>query len=232
MGPHLAGAVLVAVATLVADTTAPTITCRTPGPKTTGVSVDSSVTVAFSEPLDPASVSGLSMYLLDGSKRVPAVVSLSDDATQMVLDPSAPLRSGFEYVVNVVGGEGAVTDVAGNPLAERARWTFTTNAAPRAEIVSPAPGSVTRDRTPTISFRVRDREGRLPKSGVRTMIDGSDQGFTYKRGTGTLSPRLKAGSHTVLVVVTDAVGVSTTKEWSFRIRRAADGRAAPPRGRR
>lgn len=201
------------------DTTAPTVTGHQPGAGAMGVVVDGSVTVDFSEQLDPGSVSGLSMYLLDGSKRVPAVVSLSDDATQVVLDPSAPLRPGQPYAVHVVGGEGAVLDLAGNPLADRLSWTFTTNAAPVVRVISPAPGSVIRDRTPAIAFRAKDAEGKVSQRQVQVRVDGTSRPFTYRRGTGTLSPRLKRGRHTVLVTVTDAVGVSTTKEWDFRVRR-------------
>ena len=89
--------------------------------------------------------------------------------------------------------------------------------------LSPLPNSTTSDRTPTIKATVTDKETNLQKSNIKFFLDGQAKtGFTYSASTDRLSftpaSALKAGTHTVNIVATDAQGQSTTKSWSFTVK--------------
>ncbi len=105
------------------ETTAPTITGRTPAPGATGVAIGTDVTVTFSEPMKPATITASTVTLrAQGAVTdVPATVSLA--GTTATLDPSASLDPLKVYTVTVAA---SVADTAGNPLGTAATWTFKT----------------------------------------------------------------------------------------------------------
>ena len=108
----------------VADTTPPTVTSRSPVPDATDVSVNSDITVLFSEPLNSLSIDTTSFRLrADGaSSDVPATVSyLGLTAT---LHPSSPLALATDYHVTVAG---SVADLSDNELGSDDVWPFTTS---------------------------------------------------------------------------------------------------------
>jgi subtilisin family serine protease len=81
----------------------------------------------------------------------------------------------------------------------------------------------TRDRTPTISATVRDDETDLTASNISLYVDGRQVAtFDYDQATDELtymSTRLSSTRHMVEVIVQDGQGASTTKAWSFRVKR-------------
>lgn len=95
------------------------------------------------------------------------------------------------------------------------------NSAPSITNLSPAPGSRTRDASPTIRAKVSDRETDLFKSGIKLSLDGKAvTRFSYNSSTGKLfftSKKLKKGKHTVQIKATDAQGRSTTRGFSFTV---------------
>jgi len=111
------------------DTTAPTVTSRTPAPGATGVAVGTSVLATFSEPMAAGTVTGTTVDLRGPSGTAVAATVSYDGATRTVtLDPTAALATNTVYTARVRGGSGGVTDTAGNPLAGDVTWTFTTAA--------------------------------------------------------------------------------------------------------
>ena len=116
------------------DTTAPEIVDRSPRPSVTQVATATPVSITFSEPLDAATVGPATIALSDNqSIPVTASVSLSTDHRTAVLTPSSPLPNQADLRVTVVGGPGGVKDLAGNPLAADATWTFRTIGRPPAQ---------------------------------------------------------------------------------------------------
>lgn len=110
---------------------------------------------------------------------------------------------------------GADPDWGTHPATPPADATGPAIARPR-----PAPGSETRDRTPTVAATVRDAEGGLAKSDVRLYLDGRRRSFSYDPATDRLSRttgRLSHGRHTVRVTAEDAAGNTATRGWSFRV---------------
>jgi hypothetical protein len=111
------------------DTTAPTVSGRTPAPGATNAGVATAVTVTFSEDMDAASITSASVQLRDaGSALVAGVVTYSAAARTATFTPSATLLPSTTYAVTVRGGTGGVRDVAGNVLAANDTWSFTTVA--------------------------------------------------------------------------------------------------------
>jgi hypothetical protein len=110
-----------------ADTTAPTITNRTPAPGAVDVPVDTNVTVTFDEAVDPATIttSTVALRAVEGGTDVPATVSYT--GTTATLDPTAALAPSTEYRVTIAA---SVADPANNQLGTPDTWTFTTAAAP------------------------------------------------------------------------------------------------------
>ena len=110
-----------------ADTTAPTVTARSPSSNATEVSRTGNITATFSEPVN--GVSGTTFVLRTGSGTngsiVAATVTRNGTTNQWILNPNSTLASRTTYRVTVTGGTGAIRDAAGNPLTT-VSWTFTT----------------------------------------------------------------------------------------------------------
>jgi Bacterial Ig-like domain/Bacterial Ig domain len=118
-----------AARTVVVDRTPPTVTARTPAPGANQVPASELITVTFSEPLDPASLSNpedpadVRVALLQGGpgsgSAIPATATLSPDGRVLTLAPVSPLATNFQYAVRLQG----LTDRAGNVLA-LVEWSF------------------------------------------------------------------------------------------------------------
>jgi hypothetical protein len=98
---------------------APSVAGSSPAPGTPGVSWSVQPSLVFSEPIDPASVTPLTVRLLNsgGTAVVQAAGSPAVRGAEVTLVPAAPLRASAGYRIEVVGGPGGVTDLTGLPLA-------------------------------------------------------------------------------------------------------------------
>jgi hypothetical protein len=121
-----------------ADTTAPVMIDRSPVPGAPRVPQGSDIVAAFSEVMDPASVTPSTFRLapVAGGPDVAASVGLSADGRSAVLDPDEPLEPGTAYRATVTTG---VTDLAGNALPAERAWVFTTRVPEQYE---PADGRI------------------------------------------------------------------------------------------
>jgi hypothetical protein len=121
------------------DTTPPTIVNQVPASGASDVSVDTTVSATFSEALDPATVDGAVTLRAVAGGVVPASVSYSSATRMITLTPDDPLAAETEYEMTILGGASGVTDVAGNPLAANAVWSFTSedSTAPPALFEDP-----------------------------------------------------------------------------------------------
>ena len=115
--------------TAAADTTAPTVSGRSPTSGATGVATGTNVTATFSEAV--TGVSGTTFTLEGpGATAVPATVSYDGATKTATLDPNATLAANTTYTARLTSG---ITDLATNPLAPDS-WTFTTGAAPSGPV--------------------------------------------------------------------------------------------------
>lgn len=84
------------------------------------VQPDAVVTVRFSEPVDPATVTDQSFFLRQDQNEVGA--ELSVDGAEATLRPVVPLTRGLTYTARVTR---LIRDPAGNALADSRTWSFT-----------------------------------------------------------------------------------------------------------
>jgi hypothetical protein len=124
--------VTITVTEPVPDSERPTVMAVTPLDGATGVAVAGNVTVTFSEPMDPATVTtaGLGLVRTADALAVPAAVTYDGATRTATLNPGADLAAGTGYTATVTT---AVADLAGNTLATVHTWSFAT-AAPATGI--------------------------------------------------------------------------------------------------
>ena len=127
---------------------APMVAGSSPSPGATDVALDVKPSIAFSEVVDPTSVTALTVRLLDASGAPVAQASGSPSVSgaEVTVVPAAPLHAGTEYRIEVTGGPNGVTDRTGLPLATtwRLEPAFTTAAVAdptRAAIVESRPAA-------------------------------------------------------------------------------------------
>jgi hypothetical protein len=119
-----------AVVPFVPDTTAPTVTARTPAVNATGFSRTSNVTATFSEAVQGVSGSTVTLRNATTGASVATVVSYNATTRVATLNPNATLAARTRYTATLTGGATAIRDTAGNALTATATqpltWSFTT----------------------------------------------------------------------------------------------------------
>lgn len=118
---------------------APTVTARTPGANTAAVAAGSNITATFSTAMQGISGSNFVLHGPGGTV-VPAAVTYSATTRTATLNPAANLANDTKYTATLTGGQAAVRDTAGTPLATTS-WTFTTGPAPVITAMTPRPGA-------------------------------------------------------------------------------------------
>jgi hypothetical protein len=122
-----------------ADTTAPTVINVTPGPDTTGVGLNASIVITFSESVKPSTVNNNAFALFANGTRFGGVASMSIDNRTVVLSGGTLPASS----VITVAVTSAVQDLSDNPLADFSS-TFTTVSGfdtSRPSVVGQRPGN-------------------------------------------------------------------------------------------
>jgi hypothetical protein len=111
-----------ASATITIDTVAPQVVDIQPPPGAQVVGPRPTITIRFSEPMDPASWPGAGMIVqaADGSIVGGAYTYVADTQTGLFV-PSAPLVPGVPYAATL----GTVADIAGNVVTSVGSWIFT-----------------------------------------------------------------------------------------------------------
>jgi hypothetical protein len=104
----------------VIDTTAPTVTAKTPAAGATGLASTIVASATFSEAVQPGSIS---FVLRDAANSaVPATVTYDAPTRIAMLTPTSPLAPGTTYTASVL----AASDTTGNALSAPVSWSFTT----------------------------------------------------------------------------------------------------------
>lgn len=102
------------------DTTPPSVASTTPAEGTTGVAVDTQVTVSFSEPVTNAQV-----RLTDATgAAISGSATMDSASTTLTFDPDPALAHSTSYIAEASGA----TDAAGNAMTTHS-WSFTTGVA-------------------------------------------------------------------------------------------------------
>jgi hypothetical protein len=109
---------------VVCDKTPPTVISTYPANNDTGVSVNTNVTVTFSETMDASTITGSTFTLKDNGNN-PVSGSVSGTGNTATFIPSSSLAKSTAYTATVTTG---TKDLANNPLAANHVWKFTTSA--------------------------------------------------------------------------------------------------------
>jgi hypothetical protein len=118
------------------DTTPPTVSSTDPVNAATGVPINRKIAAAFSEAMDPSTITATTFTLTQGATPVAGIVTYA--GVTATFTPSGNLAANTTYTATMTIG---ARDPAGNPLASSYTWNFTT--------------AVTPDTTaPTVSFTV------------------------------------------------------------------------------
>jgi hypothetical protein len=151
------------------DTTRPFVTATDPASNATDVALSKSITVSFSESMDPSSINSGSYTLREGSNNVSGFVSYS--GVYATFNPTNDLVPNAIFTATV---KNTVKDLAGNAIAFEYSWNFTT-------------GSNINNGQPGIDMRTAGAFAILAGSGVTntglTIING-DMGTSP---TGTIN---------------------------------------------
>ncbi len=107
-----------------ADATAPTVVSTIPANLATGVALNTSITAAFSETMDPATITASTFTLKQGTTPIPGAVTYV--GTVATLNPTSDLTASTVYTATITT---SAKDAAGNALAANKVWTFTTGTA-------------------------------------------------------------------------------------------------------
>lgn len=167
------------------DTTSPTISVRTPNSGSSGVSLTATVSVTFSEAIDPATINASTIELRNAANALVASnITYNAGSMTATLTPASALATGTSYTVTVKGGatDPRVKDVAGNALAATSIWSFTTTNFSTVSLWTSA-------TTPSV---ISDGETNSVELGVkfRSDVAGYITGVRFYKGP------LNTGTHT------------------------------------
>jgi hypothetical protein len=170
---------------VVLDATRPRFAASSPASGRTGVSPGAAISVTFSEPIDPASLTAESFRLSVGGETVSGSFDAPAGSALVRFTPSAPLpdlrqvqvelsgdRVGFDGLVSVPG----IRDRAGNPLASDVRFSFTTGDSlpPAVVSLSPQDGSSAVDLTSAVRIEFSEPVDPTSISGFALATGGQD----------------------------------------------------------
>jgi hypothetical protein len=165
------------------DTTSPTVVSTSPVNGAKGVPINTVVTATFSEPMDSSTIT-VDSFTLAGSA-VSGTVTYNSYTYTAIFTPDTSLDYEHEYTATL---STAITDEAGNPLAEPYTWNFTTEEAPPEEEVAPArlivrnlqiqPAQVYPGDQVTISADVVNQGGVRGSKNIELVINGQAEQST------------------------------------------------------
>ena len=224
------------VFTDVLDTTPPTVNSTTPANGTSGVPLATSITAAFSEDLNPSTVSGTTFELRSSDNTlVSGTVSYDAASRTAGLVPSAALAASTIYSATLRGGPSGVKDWGGNALASDVAWSFTTSLPPPAvTATAPASGATSvslatavtatfdRDLDPA-TVTAATFELRLPNSTVVPAVVSYNAGTRTATlvpsaplsGSTVYSAALRGGSTDPRVKSAAGIALEANVGWSF-----------------
>ena len=186
------------------DTTPPTVTSVYPASAATGVSLTTTVSVTFSEAIDPTTLKASTFQVLGpGNTAVGGSLTYSAASFTATFLPAAALSTSTTYTAVVTGGSAGIKDLAGNALAANFTWSFTTAAT------VPPPGGCpcTIWGPSTLPTEVDSGDPDAVELGVRFRSDvaGTITGIRFYKAstnTGTHLGHLWTNSGTLLGTVT------------------------------
>jgi hypothetical protein len=210
--------------TPVLDTTSPTVVLNLPINGEVNVPLLSNVSVVFSEPMNPLTITSATIELTRNDVAVLCTVTYG--GTTATLDPIDPLYPNAHYIVTVTT---EVEDLANNTLTTAYTFSFTTLPTPDTTpptVLSTSPAdedtNVPLNRAIAITFSEAMRTETFVPEHITVTSPGSTNvsgDLTYTNTTLTFTPTSFLDSDTTFTVViegvTDVVGNSIVNPYSF-----------------
>ena len=216
----------------VRDSTAPTVTATMPANGAVDAALNATLSITFSEPLNPATLTTTSVTVVTSGGGVGATIagSVTFSGTSGTFTPATPLVGSMRYTATITT---AVKDLAGNSLASDYVWSFTTVAPPDVTpptVISSTPVNDAVNIAVTVAPTVTMSEAMnaatfnastivLSKAGDGTPIVGT---VTVTGNTATLQPTaaLAAATKYTMMVTTGAKdlagnALAAAASWSF-----------------
>ncbi len=124
------------------DTASPQVSSVSPPSASLGVATNVVVSVRFSKPVDPLTITGATFYLQKNTVPVVGTVTPAVDGMSATFTPAEPLNPWAQYTIIINNG---VADIEGHALSY-SQYGFTTGAgtvtqAPTVNIISPPDGA-------------------------------------------------------------------------------------------
>ena len=140
----------------VADVSVPSVTGVTPAANSTIVAANTTVSAAFSQAMDPASINGQTFKLLPAGGTNPVTVLVFYDASARTasLTPLQDLTPGVSYTARIAGGSGGVRSLAGVLLPAEVSWSFSILDTRPVNVAAITPTNATRQVTVGSAIRV------------------------------------------------------------------------------
>jgi hypothetical protein len=215
------------------DLTPPVVTSTVPADDAEGVAFGASIAAAFSENMDPDTLSTATVTLEQNGVRVEGSVVLTGVTASF--RPAALLLPNTPYTVTI---DETVADTSGNELGADYEWSFTTGAiadttAPMVTETSPSNDQAGVGFNASATATFTEPMDALTLNTVSVSVsDGTDDivgAVTYMGNTVTFdpfNPLLPETTYTVLIdsTVTDLSGnrMAANYEWSFTTGQAPD----------
>jgi len=112
--------------------TAPTVTAVTPLNKATGVGLNTLITAAFDQAMNPATIDACCFTVTEAGHPVKGTITYNTTTNIATFTPAAKLLPNTTYTVTI---STCVTNLGGTEMVLKFVWTFTTGAAP--DIIPP-----------------------------------------------------------------------------------------------
>ena len=133
------------------DITPPTVISHAPVTGAQGVSASATVTVVFSEPMDPATINTTTINLkVTGGAAIPGTIVFTPATRTAVFTPNTGMPNPANITATVTTG---AKDLAGNGLAADVAWGFTTADQSPPTVLSTTPANGT-TAPPSVIFFV------------------------------------------------------------------------------
>ncbi len=218
------------------DVVPPSVISTVPINGANGISVNTTVSASFSEPVAPETMTISNFTLLQGVTPVPGMVSLDPSGSTAVFSPGANLEFSTSYTATVTTG---VTDLAGNPVVSNHTWSFTTGVAPDTTpptVISrnPENGQTSVALDVTLSALFSEAMDPTTITSATFSVDNGVTGtVSFSGTTATFVPGVALAplvTYTAIITtgVSDAAGnaMVSNHTWSFTTRAAPD--TTPP----
>lgn len=219
------------------DTVAPTVLFTAPAHNSSAIGTNSSLTITFSEAIDPATVTNATIVLADTTGSVPVnLTNISYDATNRIVTMTpGPLTGGHVYTAQVTTN---VRDLAGNRVASPYTWSFTTTAgpdpAPTVTSTSPLDGATGVGTNASIAMTFSEPMDAASVEAAFSLNPPTPGTMTYFGKTAVFRPTALLTASTTYTATlaasaTDLAGTTmgAAKTWSFTTGTDPDINTAP-----